>query len=102
MTYRPTRLIAVLISCTVLHGCDAKNKSSGALIGQEKALTAASSEYKRFAAGLVDKFRCRLIEESSLEWVFVCIDLDPTPPPGADSMVTVQKKSGQVTVFPGQ
>lgn len=70
-------------------------------IGQSEAKKFAEKRYVEATSGIVKKFKCRLLDQSDMNWYFICRNLDEVPRLDTDGFVIIKKKDGAATVSLG-
>lgn len=94
--------IFFLFSCVFVNA-DARSQESNARgrLTQYAAKQVAERKYSEATSGVVKRFKCRLSDQSPVNWYFVCKNLDEVPRLDTDGFVTIKKNSGAATVSLG-
>ena len=73
-----------------------EHKNTPRPISMASARLLSLQEFDKKTGGKIKEFKCKLIEESDKEWIFVFDEYaNPSPPGGNDLTVFVNKKTGK-------
>ena len=100
-------MLSMLLVCSIAGAQDAHNSGayehieSTAVAGNlAEAKKIATHAFKSHTSGKVKRFSRKLFNETNTEWRFVFEKLGRGPRPSSEIIIVVNKKSGEVEVFP--
>lgn len=73
----------------------------GKRLTEHSARRIAERTYAEATSSVVKKFKCRLSDQSPVNWYFVCKNLDEAPRLDTDGFVTIRKNGGAATISLG-